>query len=219
MKKTICVILAVILSCSVMFTFNASAYTTKTDALFDKINNATEISVRFSTGSTTMGSSYSTYAIKGNAMAYDFYNGYINMRVVLVDGVAYGYLPIFPFLYIKVSDTGLNNMNIKSLIKTATGLTKGITHFEESYQETLNGINYYVEQFNDGATVKLKYYYLGDDLKVLNVRDYSTQSVQNTYFDDISFSVPNSMFTIPTGLDITPLAGSIFTTLISSNLI
>lgn len=219
MKKTICVILAVIMSCTVLFSFNVSAYSTKTDALFDKINNASEISVKFTPSSTTQGSLYSTYAIKGNKMAYDFYNGFIDMRVVFVDGTAYGYLPIFPFMYVKVDGFGLENMNVKSMIRAGLGLTKGITHFEESYNETLNGVNYYVEQFNDGATVKLKYYYLGDDLKVLNVKDYSTNSVQNTYFDSISFSVPDSMFTVPTGLDLTPYLGTLFTSLISSGLI
>ena len=203
MKKALSLILSIVFVLSAATVF-AGAATTKTDALLSKLSSANEVSVKIRTGSTYAGASSATYIIKGNNAAYDYNTGFFNVRVVLTGGSAYAYLPVLPFFYVKVDNTGLANVDVWALVKSAVGITKGVTHFETSYEEELDGTRYYVEQFNDGATVKLKFYYLGDTLKILNVYDSQTKNVHNTYFDEISFSVSDSMVAVPGGLDLTP---------------
>ena len=46
---------------------------------------------------------------------------------------------------------------------------------------------------------------VGDQLKLLKVTDAQTHSVQNTYFENISFDVSDSAVAVPVGINITPL--------------
>lgn len=217
MKKIISLILVLVLALGSIFCLTASAADTpKTDALLSSIGDKKELAVTLTGGNTFLGTSTDTFYIKGNDAAYEYKTGFFSVKVVLKNGVAYAYIPLLPFFYVKLDGTGLGGIDIWQLVKTATGLTMGITHYEESYNEELNGKTYYVEQYNDGAQVKLKFYYEGDSLKLLNVKDSKTGSVQNTYFENISFSVADSTVSVPSGLDLTPLLKSLIVALLGS---
>ena len=220
MKKILSFLLAAIMIFGSLFCMTAFAEETpKTDALLSSLSDKKEISVTLTGGDTFFGTSTDKFCIKGNNAAYEYETGFITVRAVIKDGAAYAYLPFLPFFYVKLDNTGLGNLDIWQLIKTATGLTMGITHYEESFEETLEGKTYYVEQYNDGAQVKLKFYYEGNSLKLLNVKDSKTGSVQNTFFEDISFTVSDDMFAEPKGLNLTPLLKSLFLTLINSAIV
>jgi len=219
MKRKISIVMIVTLILATVFSVNGFAATsTKTEALLDKVSNSKKIAVTMTTGSAVLGTTTDTYYINGDAAAYDHSMGFTNLRVVIRDGKAYAYFPILPFFYAQM-DTGLINVDVSKIIKSSVGLTKGITHFEKSYDETLDGKTYYVEQFNDGATVTLKFYYDGDDLKLLSVYDASTKSTQNTYFEKITFDVDDSVTAAPKGLDITPFIQAFIIGMIGSALV
>jgi hypothetical protein len=217
MKKKITAVTALSLVLAILLSVSGfAASATKTEALLDKVSNSKQISVTMTAGDTALGSSTDTYYINGDAAAFDYNSGFFTVRVVLRDGTAYAYFPILPFFYAKLDNTGLIKMDVSAIIKNAVGLTKGITHFEKSYEEELDGKKYYVEQFNDGAQVKLKFYYDGDELKLLSVYDAKTKSTQNTYFENISFTVDDKVTAVPTGIDISPLLKTIIIALIGS---
>ncbi len=216
MKKRITAAVAAALIIAILFSVCGFAAGTKTDALLDKVSNSKEMSVTLTAGNTILGSSTDTYYIDGDAAAFDWNNGFITVRVVLRDGTAYAYFPMLPFFYAKLDNTGLVKIDVSALIKNAVGLTKGITHFEKSYEEELDGKKYYVEQFNDGAQVTLKFYYDGDTLKLLSVYDAKTKSTQNTWFENISFTVNDSITAVPVGFDVTPFLKSLFIAFLGS---
>lgn len=227
MKKIISILLAVIMIFSAMsFTAFASeredekeaATTThKTDALLNQVANAKEMQVTVKSGSTALGTSQTTYYIKGDKGAYEFTNGFIKVRAVLVDGTAYAYLTAIPFLYVKL-DTGLINIDVSKLIKNAMGITDAVTVFESETDVEMEGVTYHVETYNDRAQAKLNFYYQGDTLKILKVTNRTgtlAESTQYTYFDSYSFSVDDSVVKVPTGLDVTPLPKTLFLSLIT----
>ena len=220
MKKT-CKAFAVLMALTFIlsaFTVGAFAAQTKTDALFEKLNSGKEATVTFSSGDTMLGASTDKISIKGGVVAYDFSNGFFTARVVLKDNTAYAYLPMLPFFYVKVDNVGTGNMDIWTVIKRATGVTQAVLNYQKSYEEEFNGTTYYVEEYNDRATVTSKFYYLGDDLKILKVTDAKYGSVQYTYFEDISFSVSDSAVAVPTGFDVTPYLKFLFASFLTAAL-
>ena len=217
MKKTasLLLVIALIISC---FSVCAFAEGHKTDALLAQVANAKEMKVTLRAGNTMLGSSTETYYIKGNNAALDWTNGFIKIRVVLTDGKAYAYLPSVPFLFVKL-DTGLLKIDISQLMKTAMGATSAITVFESEGDEVIDGVNYHVETYNDRAQAKLKYCYVGDELKLLKVTNRTgtaLESVNYTYFDDYGFSVDDSIMKVPTGFDLTPILSSLLTSILAS---
>ncbi len=216
-KKTLSVMLclAIVLSMFSVFALSSSAAATKTQTLIDRINSTKEVAVTLTAGNTMLGSSTDTIAIKGNAVAYDYNTGFIKARVVVRDNTAYAYLPILPFFYVKVDSLGLTAVDVWKLIERASGVTFAVLNYVKSYNETLYGVNYYVEEYNDRAQVTSKFCYVGDELKLLNVTDARTNSVQNTYFENISFSVPDSTVSVPAGLDLTPFLKGLFVAMLA----
>lgn len=216
MKKTISSILVAVILVVSVFSINAFAETTKTEALFDKVSNAKELSLTFTSGDTVLGSSTDTVHVKGNNIAYEYNTGFLKVMVVLKDGTAYAYLPAVPFFYVKLDNTGIINVDVWQVIKTAFGITKGVTQYVGASSETLDGKEYYVEEFNDRAQTTLKFYYEGEMLKMLSVKDSKTGSIQNTLFDSYSFSVSDSVFATPSGLDLSVIFTWLFTALIAA---
>lgn len=214
-KKTISVILcaAIMLSAFAAFAFAAN---TKTETLIDTIKTKKEVSVTLTAGNTALGTSTDTIKIKGNSIAYDYNTGFFKVRVVVKDNTAYAYLPMLPFFYVKVDGLGLANVDVWSLLEKASGVTFAVLDYQKSYNETINGTEYYVEEFNDRAQVTSKFCYIGDDLKLLNVTDAKTNSVQNTYFENISLTVSDSEVAVPTGFDLTPFLKGLFAAFIAS---
>ena len=219
MKKTISIIMSVILIVSV-FSLNAFAATTKTEVLLDKLNNEKEVAVTLTAGNIPLFGANSdatdTIYIKDDKVAYDYNAGFINARVVYDDGELIGFLPVFPYVHVKLDSFGIASINVWELIEKATSITLGVLSYVDSYEEEVDGKTYYVEEFNDRAQVTSKFYYDGDDLKILEVYDAQTNSVQTTYFEDISFEVDDEIFELPLiSFDMTPVLSALFLSMIA----
>ena len=220
MKKTLSFIMSVILIISV-FSLNAFAATTKTETLVDKINTEKEVAVTLTAGDIPLFGANSdatdTIYIKDDKAAYDYNAGFINIRVVLDDDEIIAFLPVFPYVHVKLDSKAIGSVDIWGIIDEATNITFGVLNYVGSYEEEFEGKTYYVEEFNDRAQVTSKFYYDGDDLKILNVTDKKTNSVQNTYFEDIRFEVDDSIFKLPLiSFDMTPVLSALFLALIAA---
>ncbi len=217
MKKKLSIALILSILIVTLFSVNAFAYDTKTEALLDKLTTSDEIAVTIPAGDTFLGSSSDTFYIKGNTVAFEYHTGFLTVKAVLKDGVAYAYFPSLPFFYAKIENMGLDNIDVLTILGNASQLTQAVTAFEKSsFEEAVDGKTYYVEQFTDRATTTLKFYYDGDDLKILSVHDETSNSTQNTYFEKISFSVSDKDVAVPRGLDVTPIFNYLFSSLIGS---
>ena len=220
MKKTLSIIMSVILIVSV-FSLNAFAATTKTEALLDKLNTSKEVAVTLTAGDIALFGSASdatdTIYIKGDKVAYEYKAGFINARLVLEDDEIIGFMPAFPYVHVKLDSAAIGSIDVWGLIEEATNLTLGVLNYVGSNEETVEGKTYYVEEFNDRAQVTSKFYYEGDDLKILKVYDAQTGSVQYTYFEDITFEVDDSVFELPLiSFDLTPILKGIFLAMIAA---
>lgn len=200
MKKTLALALAVLMMISI-FSVGTLAVGTKTEALFDAAEEKKELAVTFRTGMLPeFGSSYSvvnTAYIKGDKIAYDFDNGFIELRTVLQDDGLYSYLTTFPFIHMKTSDLTLGNTDIWQTIKGLSDFTMDFLVFVRSYETTIDGTTYYVEEFSDRGSVINSFFYVDDDLKVLKAQDFMKDTIQYTYFDNVSLSVDDSVFELP----------------------
>ena len=222
MKKTLSVLIASIILIMSVFSVNAFASSPKTDALLDKLETANEVSVTLRAGETKLfgvlpATITNTFAVKGNNVCYEYSAGILKARIVATDSGVYGYSPTLPFFYVKMDTNPLKGANVWSMVLSASNLTQALTRYLKSYNETVDGTEYYVEEYDDRESVTSKFYYVGDTLKMLVVTDSSTGSVQYTYFDDISFSVSDSMFEVPSAaIDLSPVLLGIFTSLLTA---
>ena len=214
-KKTVSAVLALVMVFSVL-SVGAFAAATKTETLIETVKTKKEVSVTLTAGNTALGASTDKITVKGNAVAYDYNTGFFKVRVVVRDNTAYAYLPILPFFYVKVDNLGIAKLDVWSVIEKASGVTFAVLNYVKSYNEEIDGKTYFVEEFNDRAQVTSKFCYIGDDLKLLKVTDARTGSVQNTYFENISFSVPDSEVAVPGGFDLTPFLKGLFAAFIAS---
>lgn len=222
MKKTISIALALIiaLSCFSLTAFAQS--TTKTQALFDKLNTAKEVSVTLRAGNVNLFGvlpvkATDTVYIKGDKVAYEYSLGFISARAVYDGDKVFGFLPELPFFYVQMDGSAIGNPDVWGLIENASDITLGVLAYQRSYNETVGSTEYYVEEFNDRAQVTSKFYYIGDSLKMLKVEDAQNGSVQYTYFENISFSVSDSVFAFPeNGFDLSVLLKSVFTALLAT---
>lgn len=220
MKKTISILIASVIFIMSVFCVNAFATDTpKTDALLDKLETATEVSVTIRSGETMLfgimpATITNTVAVKGNNVCYEYSASFLKARIIANDDGIYGYMPTLPFFYVKMDTNPLKGANIWAMVLDAADLTQAFTRYLKSYEETVDGTTYYVEEYDDREFVTSKFYYVGDDLKMLIVNDSSTGSVQYTYFDDISFKVDDSMFSVPAAaFDLSPILKSFFLSL------
>ena len=204
MKKALSLLLAAVMLLAMALPVCAAG--TKTETLLDQINSKKEVTVVLQAGN---GGTDTVY-IKVNKLAYDYQLGFLTARIVVVDNVAYGYLPLLPFFYIKIDNAGLANVDLWQLIKLATGITTAVLNYVKTETVTEDGVTYTVEEFNDRATVTSRFYYVGDTLKKLVVHDSSNGSTQVTNFESISLSAPDSAFAVPTGFDLSVLLSGLF---------
>ena len=201
MKKTISLILVFVLAFSV-FALNASAATTKTEALFDAIEEKKEVTLTFRTGkSKNFGDAFSvvnTVHMKGDDIAYDFDNGYFKIRTMTDDGNLVSFFPSFPYIHMTTFlDLPFVNIDYWSIIEKVSNFTMDFLVFQGSYTTTIDGVTYYVEEFNDRGTVVNSFYYVGDDLKVLKAEDSAKKTIQYTYFDYVAANVDSGAFHRP----------------------
>lgn len=217
MKKIISILIASTILILSVFSVNAFAATPKTDALLDKLETATEVSVTIRSGETMLfgvipSTITNTVAVKGNDICYEYSAGFLKARIVTADDGLYGFSPTLPYFYAKMGNNNpFEGADVWSLVLDAANITQGFIRYIKSYEETVDGKTYYVEEYDDREFVTSKFYYIGDELVWLNVTDSSTGSVQNTYFEDISFDVDDSMFDVPkNALDLSPILMGIF---------
>ena len=200
MKRTVSIILIITLMLSA-FCFSTLAADTKTEALFDNIEETKEVSVTFRTGmGKEFGMSYSvlnTVHMKGDDIAYDFDNGYFKLRTVTDDGKLVSYLPAFPYIHATMLDLPFVSVDTWALIEKVSNFTMEFLVFVKSYETELEGVTYYVEEFSDRGSVINSFYYVGDELKVLKAEDFAKKTIQYTYFDNVSLSVDKAVFERP----------------------
>lgn len=201
MKKIISLILALVIALSV-FSLSAFAADTKTETLFDAIEEKKEVTVTFRTGrSQTFGESFSvinTVYMKGDDIAYDFDNGFFKIRTVTDDGNLVSFFPSFPYIHMT---TFLNlpfvNIDLWSAVEKLSNFTMDFLVYQGSYTTTIDGVTYYVEEFNDRGSVVNSFYYVGDDLKVLKAQDFAKKTIQYTYFDYVAVNADSGAFHRP----------------------
>lgn len=200
MKKTISVFLAVIFMMSVCG-LGAFAADSKTETLFDEIEKTREVSVTFRTGrGDEFGDSYSvinTVHMKGDDVAYDFDNGYFKLRTLTDDGKLVSFLPAFPYIHMTVVNLPFVNIDVWGLIEKVSNFTMDFLVFVKSYETTIDGTTYCVEEFSDRGSVINSFYFEGDELKALKAQDFDKNTVQYTYFDNVSLNVEDTVFERP----------------------
>ena len=212
MKKFLSVTLAALIMLVSLFSVNAfAADTPKADALLDKIETATELSVTLRSGQTMLfgflpATITNTIAVKDDTIAYEYSAGFIKVKVIISDEGIYAYSPTLPFFFVKLEENPLKDTDIWTLVKEGANLTQSFIQYIDSYEETVDGAKYYVEEYNDREFVTTKFYFEGETLKFLKVTNSQTLSVQYTYFDNITFDVEDSFFEIPSGaFDLSPI--------------
>ncbi len=222
MKRFFSAAVAAIILVVSVFSLNAfAASTTKTEALLEKMNTSKEIAVTLRTGNSgVFGKTYgvtNTVYVKNDKFAYDFDNGTIKIRAVMKDDDIIGFIPAFPYFYMKASNPFATGDDMWDTIKNISNITMGILYHVDSYTETVDGTAYWVEEFNDREDVTSKFYYSGDELKILRVEDVAKNTVQYTYFDSISFTVDDSVFNTPlVAFDLTPILKILFTMIVAA---
>lgn len=200
MKKALSLIIVLaMLICSL--SLSSFAIGTKTETLFDEVEEKKELTVKFKTGMLPeFGSAYSavnTLYIKGDKVAYDFNNGFIELRTVVQEDGLFSYLTSFPFIHMETSELKLGDADIWSTITSLSNFTMDFLVFVKSYNTTIDGTNYYVEEFSDRGSVINSFFYVGDQLKVLKAQDFAKGTIQYTYFELVKADVDDSVFTLP----------------------
>lgn len=225
MKKLVSILMIFTIAFSFTFCINvyadeAAPVTPKTEILLDRLESETEVSVTIRSGQTMLFGAIpaditNTFAAKGNNIAYEYSAGFLKARIVANESGVYGFSPTLPFFYAKMDTNPLAGANVWQLVMGAADLTQALTQYLGCRTETVDGVTYYVEKYDDREFVTSEFFYIGDELKMLRVEDSSTNSVQYTYFEDISFNVSDSFFTAPTAaIDLSPLLMSIFASLL-----
>ncbi len=212
MKRILSAILVAVIMLGSVFSVNAfAASTPKADALLDKIETATELSVTLRSGQTMLfgfipATITNTIAVKGNSLAYEYSAGFLKVKVIVSDDGIYAYSPTLPFFFVKLEENPLKGTDVWTLVKEGANLTQAFIQYIDSYEETVDGKKYYVEEYNDREFVTTRFYFEGETLKFLKVTNSQTLSVQYTYFDDISFDVDDSFFKVPAAaFDLSPV--------------
>lgn len=222
MKRFLSVLLAAVMLVSGFCINVFAAETPKADALLDRLETEDEVSVTINSGSTRLfgflpADIKNTVAVKGNSIAYEYTAGSLKVRVIASEEGIYAFVPTLPFFYVKLDRNPLEGADIWQMVKDAANLTQGFIRYLESYNETVDGKEYYVEEYDDRELVTSKFYFDGDELKMLKVEDSSTHSVQYTYFDDISFEVDDSFFEVPSGaFDLSPILTGLILSIIAA---
>ena len=201
MKKIVSVLLALILTFSAL-SLTASAYLdNKTEPFIDKIEETKEVAVTFRTGkSKEFGDSWSqinTVYLKGDKVAYDFNNGFFTIRTLIDGDDLVCYFPSFPLVHMRVQELPFGNFNLWETIKGLSDVTMEFLVYIKNYETTIDGVDYYVEEFSDRGSVINSFFYVGDELKILKAQDFAKDTIQYTYFDKISLTVDDSVFEMP----------------------
>lgn len=223
MKKFLSILLAAVVMMTSVFCVSAfAAETPKADALLDRLETEDEVLVTINSGSTMLfgflpSDIKNTVAVKGNSIAYEYTAGFLKVRIIASEEGIYAFVPTLPFFFVKLDRNPLEGADIWQLVKDAANLTQGFIQYIDSYNETVDGKEYFVEEYNDREFVTSKFYFDGDNLVMLKVEDSSTHSIQYTYFDEISFDVADDFFKVPSNaFDLSPILTGLILSIISA---
>ena len=135
--------------------------------------------------------------MNGSKIAYDFDNGFFKLRSLANDGKLVSFLPSFPYIHMTVVSLPFVEVDVWGIIEKLSNFTMDFLVYQGSYETTINGVNYYVEEFNDRGSVVNSFYYADNELKVLKAEDFAKKTIQYTYFDSVSLEVDSSVFSRP----------------------
>lgn len=218
MKKTVSVLLAVITLVMSVFTCNAFATeveneievvtgfeATKTMAFLRMLEEADEISIKFSFSQKILGIipmkiPFEFYTKEGKC-AYHLGNGFIKANIIAQNGVATGYYPQFPFIYLKQSDSSFNinagAFFVHFMIYSTNGYFYYQRDYSKTYEEFINGKRYTIDEFVLYDYNVYRFYYLDDDLTAFEKVNIYDSSVNQKYDIEISNFVDDSVFELP----------------------
>ena len=225
MKRTLSILLALIIALSTfsMAAFAEEASQTKTAALIEKVFNATEFRLSFSMEEESgngLSAPDSTLYLKGNDFVLDTKIKSLPIRATKLGDTIYCYIPFLPFLYISVksdfSDVGGETEEMWANIRDDILKIEETFSLAKSYEDKIGSETYFVEEFSDNADITAKFYYLGEELKLVTIQNASKGTNQIVKVNSYSFEVNERLFKKPIGIDITKLLGFInppFTTM------
>ncbi len=199
MKKVVSVILAAVVLVSALCV-NVFAAEPMLEKLMREVQSGGEASVSIQAAGVMGMSASDNIYVKGDKSCYEYKLGPFAFRAVFKDGKTYLVMPLFR-IYAVVDGYSLNDP--QSLIKTAFAATLGVTQYVGSTTETVNGVKYVYEEYNDRAAVTIKATFANGELVNITVTDASTGSVQVTNFNAATTSVDDSVFETDSYTDIT----------------
>ena len=195
MKKFLSVILSVILILSA-FSVCASG--------FDELKAEQMLKDGISMRITTRGEGYSsesTVYYKDGKMAMEANVEGIDLKLICKNDTAYLYLLKLPFFHIK--QEGLELPDFLSEIKN---MEVPEEEFSRTYQETVNGVTYKVDEYLTEDNEIVKYYYIGDELKIIDTSNGDFDNFSATKAEILSTKLDDSVFELPFfSLDISPI--------------
>lgn len=199
MKKFVSVFLVAVVLVSALCV-NVFAAEPMLESLIREVENGSEAYVSIkAAGAAGMSASDNIY-VKGDKACYEYETGPFKFRAVFKDGKTYLVMPLFG-VYTVVDGYSINDP--QSLLKTAFAATLGVTQYVGSTTETLNGVTYVYEEYNDRAAVTIVATFADGELVKITVTDTESGSVQVTNFNAVTTSVDDSVFETDSYKDIT----------------
>ena len=202
MKKFSALIIALAIIITSSFSINvfanvetstdAEPQSNKTEALFDKIDASKEISVSLVENANIFPASY-IFKIKDNNAMVGLDYGFFSLNEYSVGTTKTLYSPSHPFYYIRYTEPNLSIFPptasiMPYLIQNLTDIPLHYSFSDpKTYSEKLDGIEYIVEEFCYDNFHNYKFYYIENELKILDYRYSHDSSLDCTYYVTIDF--------------------------------
>lgn len=207
MKKIISIFIATVILMMSAFSINAFADTPKTEELLNQISESNEAYAIITNAENAVLNSNNFIAFKDDMNYFDFNIGMITIRLLSVGDYTYIYMPKFPLYYIKFDRIfGVDISSEEELIEVV-GLPNSKFQYVKSYEETLDGKTYYVDEYIDDYGEPIKYYYYNDILEyVVSITSDGTSYTLTV--EEFSLDVDDDNFSPPKfALDVSFLIG------------
>ncbi len=215
MKKTVSVLLAVITLVMSVFTCNAFAteveneiefQETMTGSLLKELDETEEGSAKISFIKKIMGIIPITleveWFVNEKGQSATLKAGPIEGKAVLKNKIIKYWTSVCPFGYGKEEvftweEKSLAYLFLNGLQITGSESFLYVDRISKIYEETSNGKNYIVEEFGAGDSYLYRFYYLNEELVSIEKINIYDNSVNIKYDVEISYSVHESDFELP----------------------
>lgn len=215
MKKTISIIMSVILIVSV-FSLNAFAtddveeypvLNTKTYVFFENLEQVETASLKISKTEKIMSFIPVTFSFEGffknEKIAVNISLLGRRVNCILENGIIYGYYPSVPFLYFKIASPELENafttpynfLDVVIIMLSGEVFYRGA--YSKTYEETVGGKTYTVDEFSVNDYYINRYIFDGDNLVAIESKNKYDDSVTQRFDIEISYSVDDAVFEMP----------------------